>query len=76
MDPDSSQVSGGKIDAILAAFPRLHFKNVFVATCGDIVRRHPGGAGRSFMRDIGERRVDGFRPRNICDLIDQAPFTE
>jgi hypothetical protein len=34
------------------------------------------GASRSFMRDIGERKVEQFHPTNICDLIDQAAFTE
>lgn len=74
--PDTAQVSKENVDAILAAFPRLHFKSAFVTTCADVVRKHPGGAGRSFMRDIGERKVEGFQPRNICDLIEKAPFEE
>src|SRR5215472_11413269 len=71
--PDPEQISKANVEEILAAFPRLRFKTAFVATCADIVRRHPGGAGRSFMRDIGERRVEGFHPKNICDLIEKAP---
>jgi hypothetical protein len=74
--PDPSQISKSDVDVILKAFPRLHFKSSFVTTCADVVRRHPGGASRSFMRDIGERRVANFRPRNFCDLIEQAPFPE
>ena len=74
--PDPSQISKSDVDAILKEFPRLHFKTSFVTTCADVVRRHPGGASRSFMRDIGERRVANFRPRNFCDLIEQAPFPE
>lgn len=74
--PDSAQISKSDVDAILAAFPRLRFKSAFVTTCADVVRRHPAGAGRSFMRDIGERRVEGFHPRNICELIEKAPFDE
>jgi hypothetical protein len=74
--PDPEHISTDNIREILAAFPRLRFKSAFVATCADVVRKHPGGAGRSFMRDIGERRVEGFHPKNICDLIDKAPFAE
>jgi len=74
--PDPAHISKANVEEVLAAFPRLHFKSAFVATCADVVRRHPGGAGRSFMRDIGERRVEGFHPKNICDLIDKSPFTE
>jgi hypothetical protein len=61
--------------AVAHAFPRLDFKHAFVKTCAGIVRQFPGGASRSFMRDIGERNVEDFHPTNICDLIDQAPFT-
>lgn len=74
--PDPGQISKGEVDEILAAFPRRRFKSSFVTTCADVVRRHPAGASRSFMRDIGERRVEGFHPRNICDLIEKAPFAE
>src|SRR5215510_10434179 len=45
--PDPKEISKDQIEAILAAFPRLKFKAAFVATCADVVRRHPGGAGRS-----------------------------
>jgi hypothetical protein len=76
LGPDPAQVSKSDVDAILAAFPRLNFKSSFVATCAGVVRRHPRGAGRSFMRDIGDRHVEGFQPRNFCDLIEQASFSE
>jgi hypothetical protein len=62
--------------AVVNAFPRLDFKHVFVKTCARIVRQFPHGASRSFMRDIGERNVEGFHPTNICDLIEEAPFSE
>jgi HD superfamily phosphodiesterase len=69
-------VSAVDHDAVLQAFPRLGFKSKFVATCADLIRRYPAGAGRTFMRDIGERKVPGFHTPNICDAIDQAPFGE
>ncbi len=64
------------VNAILAAFPRRHFKSAFVRTCAEVVRRHPDGARHSFMQDIGERCVAGFHPPNICDAIAAAPFRE
>ncbi len=60
----------------LLAFPRLDFKRAFLKTCADVVARHPQGASRSFMRDIGERFVHGFHPRNFCDSVEGAPFPE
>lgn len=69
-------ISPADRDAVIRAFPRLGFKTEFVATCADVVRRHPGAAKGTFMRDIGERKVTGFQPSNICDAIDHSPFSE
>jgi hypothetical protein len=61
---------------VLAAFPRLKFKTLFVNTCAEVARRHPRGAFRGFMRDIADRYVPGFKAPNICDSIQHAPFEE
>jgi hypothetical protein len=74
--PDYSQIKKADAEAVVKAFPRLKFKNAFVKTCADVVQKHPRGASRSFMRDVGERYVPGFHPRNFCDLVVQAPFEE
>lgn len=74
--PDPSQVGKETTAQILSALPRLEFKNAFLKTCADVVRKYPGGATRSFMRDIGERYVPEFHPRNFCDLVLHAPFPE
>jgi HD domain len=76
LGPDFSEVRKSQMYEVVTAYPRLGFKNCFVKTCADVVRRHPKGAARSFMRDIGERYVADYHPRNICDLIAQAPFEE
>jgi HD domain len=76
LGPDSSQVTKNDIGEILRAFPRLGFKTAFVKGCADVVRLHPRTASRSFMRDIGERYVEGYHPKNFCDLVTQAPFPE
>jgi HD domain len=74
--PDYSQISKTDVDEILKVFPRLELKDSFLKTCADVVRKHPGGATRSFMRDIGERYVPEFHPQNFCDLVIRAPFPE
>jgi hypothetical protein len=74
--PDFSQIKRDDCEEVVKAFPRLRFKDAFVKTCAEVVQRHPRGATRSFMRDIGERCVPGFHPRNFCDAVAQAPFDE
>jgi hypothetical protein len=76
IEPDFSQIKKSDVDEIVKAFPRLKFKDAFVKTCADVVRKHPRGASSSFMRDILERYVPEFHPRNFCDRIAQAPFAE
>ncbi len=73
---DLERISEAQRAEVMQAFPRLGFKRAFVATCAAVVARHPGGAGRTFMRDIGERAVPGYHPGNICDAIERAPFAE
>jgi len=73
---DPKEIKPAEVEAVLKAFPRLGFKTAFIHTCAEIVKQHPRGASRSFMRDIGEREVPDFAPRNICDAIAKAPFDE
>jgi hypothetical protein len=76
LGPEPSEVSEGVRDRVVRALPRIGFKRAFVRSCAEVVQRFPRGATRSFVRDIGERYVSGFRPANICDAIEQAPFRE
>jgi hypothetical protein len=76
IEPDFSKIKRSDADEIVRAFPRLKFKDAFVTTCTDVVRKHPRGASSSFMRDVRERYVPEFRPVNFCDRIARAPFSE
>src|SRR5438477_669306 len=76
LGPDFSLIKKAEASEIVRAFPRLKFKEEFVKTCAGVVRQHPSVASRGFMRDIGEKYVPNFHPRNICDAIAQAPFDE
>jgi hypothetical protein len=76
IEPDFSQIQKSNVEEIVKAFPRLKFKEAFVKTCADVVRKHPRGASSSFMRDIRDRYAPEFHPRNFCDRVEQAPFQE
>jgi HD domain len=76
LGPDPAETKKQDTAAILQAFPRLKFKDSFLKTCADTVAEHPRAAGRTFMRDVAERYVTGFRPRNFCDQMAQAPYEE
>ena len=76
LGPDAAEIKTNEVQAVINAYPRLAFKTAFIKTCAEVVRKHPNGAARSFMRDIGERYVANYHGRNICDLIVQAPFEE
>jgi hypothetical protein len=73
---DISLLRPSDIEAVVHAFPRFDFNKAFVSCCAETVRKFPKAAGRSFMRDIGERMVHGFSPSNICDRITTSPFDE
>ncbi len=76
LGPDFTLIKKSDVDEILRAFPRLKFKNAFVKTCADVVRKHPRAASQTFMRDIRDRYMLEFRAPNFCDWIAQAPFSE
>jgi HD domain len=76
IEPDLSQIEKRNVEKIVKTFPRLKFKEAFVKTCADVVRKHPQGASSSFMRDIRERYAPEFHSRNFCDSVEQAPFEE
>ena len=62
--------------AILAAFPRLAFKEEFKGCLCNVVRQKPMTAIDNILRDFGIRYVEGFAPPNFADLVAGAPFSE
>ena len=62
--------------AILAAFPRLAFKDEFKGCLCNVVRQKPMTAIDNILRDFGTRYVEGFTPPNFADLVAGAPFSE
>jgi hypothetical protein len=62
--------------AILAAFPRLAFKDEFKGCLCNVVRQKPMTAIDNILRDFGLRYVEGFTPPNFADLVAGAQFSE
>jgi hypothetical protein len=65
-----------KLQAILAAFPRLALKNQFQSSLCNIVRRKPATSFDNILRDFGTRYVEGFTPPNFADIVANSPFSE
>jgi hypothetical protein len=65
-----------KQGAILAAFPRLAFKDEFKGCLCNVVRQKPVTAIDNILRDFGIRYIEGFTPPNFADLVAGAPFSE
>jgi hypothetical protein len=61
---------------VIAAFPRMGFKNDFQKVMAEVVARKPETAFFTFMADIGERHVPGYHAPNFCDLMNVAPFAD
>jgi len=68
-----------KADAarILAAFPRLQMKRRLKECLCDVARARPETTYENFVRDFGERFIDGYKPAfSTVDLLSNAPFDE
>ncbi|MGB2591213.1 MAG: HD domain-containing protein [Candidatus Acidiferrum sp.] len=65
-----------KLQAILAAFPRLALKNLLQSSLCNIVRRKPATSFDNLLRDFGTRYVEGFTTPNFADVVANSPFSE
>lgn len=62
---------------ILAAYPRLAFKQAFLATLARVHERNPQAAAASGpVSDVCERHVHGFRRLHFCDVLAGAAFAD
>jgi hypothetical protein len=62
---------------ILAAFPRLQMKRQLKECLCDMARARPEATYENFIRDFGERFVEGYKPAmSTVDLLLNAPFDE
>jgi hypothetical protein len=62
---------------ILAAFPRLQMKRQLKECLCGVAQARPETTYESFVRDFGERFVEGYKPSiSTVDLLSNAPFDE
>ena len=70
-----SLVTPEAVEIILAEFPRLGFKQAFLAAMGAVIRRKPSVGAMNLMGEVGRERehlpIPGF-----CDLVLHAEFDE
>ena len=73
----AERIPKGTMAAILAAFPRLQMKQQLKDCLCGIARARPQTTYENFIRDFGERFVEGYRPQiSTVDLLVNAPFEE
>jgi HD superfamily phosphodiesterase len=61
---------------VLAAHPRMNFKEAIIAAFSAGIRDKPETAYGTMYTDILEGTVPGYVRPNLCDLIRAAPFEE
>lgn len=71
-----AQLPKQAVAQVIAAFPRGGFKKTYQKVLAEVVARKPETTPFTFLTDIGERHVPGYRAPNFCDLIDTAPFAD
>ena len=64
------------VERILNAFPRLGMKRQFADACCRLVTAKPETSYDNFLRDFGERFVQGYKAVSTVDLLRNAPFDE
>jgi hypothetical protein len=71
------RISTASAARILAEFPRLQMKRQLKECLCDVARMRPEATYDNFIRDFGERFVEGYKPAiSTVDLLLEAPFDE
>ncbi len=65
-----------QIAAITMAYPRLEIKEQFKNDMCAIVRTKPQTTYDNFVRDFGERYVEGYKAPSAADRLQNAPYAE
>ena len=63
-------------DAIVARYPREHFKEGMVQAALDGFAHKPGTTYGTVWAGIPERFIPGYKTPNVCDLIAASPFRD
>jgi hypothetical protein len=71
-----AELPRARVDAVLAALPRLDFKRAIVGTFVETVQANPGTGVHTFLMDTARACVPGFACPTFPELIAAAPFAE
>ena len=63
-------------DAIVARYPREHFKEGMVQAVFGGVAHKPGTTYGTVWAGVPERLIPGYKTPNVCDLIAASPFSD
>lgn len=69
-----TEISAGDREAVLAAFPRIDFKQGIVQAFGAGFAFKPATTFGTMNSDVLARTCPDFRPTNFCDLIAANPL--
>jgi hypothetical protein len=61
-------------DAIVARYPRDHFKEGMIQALLGGLAHKPGTTYGTVLAGVPERFIPGYRSPNVCDLIAASPF--
>jgi hypothetical protein len=73
---ESDLLPRSEIEQIVAAFPRIKMKERMTRCFCQIAQAYPETTYDNFVRDFGERYVEGYRAPSSADFIADAPFSE
>jgi hypothetical protein len=74
--PDRDDIDQARINEIIAAFPRLHFKSRFLAMLADHCRRKPDSQRATWLEGFCHATVPQSPVPSIADALARAPFAE
>lgn len=69
-------IPAAEVTAIVAAFPRLGMKSRMTDCFCHIARTRPETTYDNFVRDFGERFVEGYKAPSSVDFVMNSPFDE
>ncbi len=69
-----AEIPAADRDAVLAAYPRINFKQGIVQAFSDGFAHKPATTFGTMNSDILERTLPGYRRPNFCDLIAANPL--
>lgn len=68
-------IGSDAVEAILAEWPRLGFKQAFLEAMGRIARRKPKTGAVNLMGEVG-RHQEALPVPNFCQIVGHAHFDE